>query len=103
MAGQPHHRDRRYVVLGQRVIDLANANPHAVCWRDGWTLEQHRVRFPGRRLKWHRGHTRKGSRTWQPWLNVTQQPPDGDWLAPEISACNIGHGNREREPHSEIW
>lgn len=95
-----HHRGKRYVELGRLVITLANANPAAVCWRDGMTLAQHRTRYPGRNLRWHRGHTVKGSTTWQPWTDVTRRPPPGDWLAPEVSVCNIGHGNREREPSS---
>ena len=95
-----HHRGNRYVVLGGLVVTLAKSNPNAVCWRDGMTLAQHRIRYPGRRLIWQRGHTIPKSETWQPWTDVTRRPPPGDWLAPEMSTCNIGHGNREREPSS---
>ena len=100
MSGKPWHRGRRYVTLGQLVVNAARTNPNAVCWRDGLTMRQHQMRHPGRHLDWQRGHTIKGSRTWQPWLDVTRQPPPGDWLAPEVSTCNIGAGNREREPSS---
>ena len=98
MSGKPWHR--RYVVVGALVVNAARSNPDAVCWRDGHTMAWHRLRYPGRRLHWQRGHTVKGSRTWQPWLDVTRQPPPGDWLAPEVSVCNVAAGNREREPNS---
>lgn len=102
-----HHKDRRYVLASQQLRNAANANPQAVCWRDGLTLTQHQARHPGRALKWTAGHTRQGSRAWQLWGHITTTPPDGDWLAPEVSCCNYSEGasagNRAREPHTETW
>lgn len=94
------HRTPRYQKWAPIITAYAKATPDAVCWRDGWTMAEHIERFPGRRLTWHAGHTVKGSETWAPWVHVLFRPTEGDWLAPEVSVCNIGAGNREREPSS---
>ena len=94
-----HHTDPRFVQWGARIRAAASATPAAVCWRDGLTLAEHERRS-GRRLTWTAGHTRSRSTTWRPWLRVTEQPPPGDWLAPEVSTCNYStgaaEGNRRR-------
>ena len=79
MAGKPHHRDRRFVVLGKRIRDAANADPTTRCWRCGLTLAER-----------HRTHPHA---TWQAGHLV-----DGDLsagLAAECSTpCNSGAGAR---------
>ena len=97
MAGQPHHADRRYVVEARRLRTIAARNPNTVCWRDGLTLAQHQQRWPDAHLTWTAGHTIDGSQTWRPWHNTTTVPPPGDWLAPEVSRCNIAAGNDARD------
>lgn len=95
-----HHRSPRYVRLSRLVRAAANANPDAVCWRCGKRLERHRTRT-GKPDRWQAGHTRTASTTWQPWLDVTNVPPPGDWLAPEARSCNAGDGARLRNAQSE--
>ena len=101
-----HHTDPRYRRWSPLVRSAAAATPDAVCWRCGLTLAEHERRA-GRRLTWTAGHTVARSMTWRPWLDVTQVPPPGDWLAPEVSTCNYStgaaDGNRRREPHTETW
>lgn len=92
----PHHRTWRYTRAAKAVRNAANANPNAVCWRDGNTLAEHQRRNPNRIITWHAGHTRPASTSWTPWLQVTKQPPPGDWLAPEASLCNQSSAHTER-------
>jgi hypothetical protein len=102
------HKNRRYVKDSAIIRQYANVTPTAVCWRCGETMAQHQARHPNRRLTWHAGHTIKGSTSWHAWFHVSRVPPlpphpqapQGGWLAPEVSYCNIAHGNREREPSS---
>lgn len=89
---QQHHRSPHFVAAGKRLRALGNANPHAVCWRDGLTLDQHRQRWPHRQHRWTAGHTIDGSTTWRTWTNITTTPPHGDWLALESSGCNYAGG-----------
>jgi hypothetical protein len=101
MAGQAHHRGRRYVTESARIRALANANPNAVCWRCGLTLTAHPPHVNGKPQRWTAGHTVDGSRTWQPWRWVDVQPPPGDWLAPEGSRCNVAAENDRRLHRTE--
>ena len=94
-----HHGERRYVVESKRVREAANADPLAVCWRCGLTLDAHRTRT-GRPDVWQAGHTRQGSTTWQPWLSVRRVPPAGNFLAPEARSCNASDGARIRNAKS---
>lgn len=103
-----HHRGRRYTDAAAVIRRTAAANPHAVCWRDGLTLDEHPPHRNGQPATWTAGHTVDGSTTWQPWTSVTKVPPDGDWLAPEASTCNSSSGasagNRRRNrQHSRTW
>lgn len=102
-----HHRDRRYVIASRTIRQAATLDPHAVCWRDGLTLAEHQQLYPNTRLHWTAGHTIRGSHTWQPWYGIRSTPPQGDWLAPEVSRCNYSHGategNAAREPTSGWW
>lgn len=97
MANQPHHRDRRYVSDGRKLIALAKANPHAVCARCGKTIAEHPPHHTGKRAHWTRGHTINGSTTWTVWWDVTRRPPPGDWLAAEISTCNYSAGAESQQ------
>ncbi len=99
------HKDRRYVKAARIIRLYANADPRAVCWRDGWTLAEHQAKYPDRNITWHAGHLIDGSTNWWPWFHVTIRPPEGDWLAPEASCCNIAAGNDARhiEPTTETW
>src|SRR5690554_1115702 len=108
MAGQPHHKGRRYTRTAAQLRQAANRNPDAICWRCGLTRQQHLERWPDRHHAWHAGHTLDGSTTWQPWTSITQQPPPGDWLAIEDAYCNIRASNDNRlgiidEIHSTSW
>jgi hypothetical protein len=102
MAGT-HHRTYRYRIAAKAICLTATANPNAVCWRDGLTLGEHQARWPGSCLRWTAGHTRAGSESWTPWLRVTERPPTGDWLAPEISRCNYANHRRPANPTSRRW
>jgi hypothetical protein len=100
MAG-PHHRDARYVKWAKAIRAVANANRDAVCWRCGLTLAAH-----DGDQRWHAGHT--GERwNWRPWLNITERPPPGNWLAPEAQRCNQSaaakNRRRHRNPTSRQW
>jgi hypothetical protein len=93
MAGQPHHKDRRYVLASARIRAAANANPNTRCWRCGLTLAEHPNTKTGKPPRWTAGHI-----------------VDGDLsagLRPEVDVCNYqagaAAGNRNREPHSELW
>lgn len=107
MASQPHHRGRRYNAESARLRRLANANPNAICWRDGMTKAEHEQANPAGDNRWTAGHTVDGSTTWRTWAWVTEIPEPGDWLAPEIARCNIAAENDRRrgarEPHHEEW
>lgn len=96
MANQPHHRDARYQRYAPQVTAAAKANPRAVCAHCGLTYADHPPGANGKPQRWHAGHTRPGSLTWQPWLDVERKPPTGDWLAPMLSRCNIAAGNLDR-------
>lgn len=103
-----HHRGKTYEAGGALVIAAAKANPLAVCWRDGRTLDQHPAARDGTRPTWTRGHTIDGDLNPRLWLRVTERPPPGSWLAPEASCCNYAAGakrtNRWRgNPQSEQW
>lgn len=102
MANAPHHKTPRYVHASRRLRQLANANPHTVCWRCGLTLDRHK---PGD--TWTAGHTIDGSNAWQPWPHITEPPPPGDWLAPEARSCNYSAGattgNHKRNEPTTPW
>lgn len=102
MSGQ-HHRTYRYRVTASAICAAAAANADAVCWRDGLTMAQHRDRWPGASLRWTCGHTRPGSQSWTPWLRVAERPPEGDWLAPEVSRCNYSNHRRPAQRTSRAW
>jgi len=104
MASKPAHRRGTYQVASRQIRQAANANPLAICWRDGFTLAQH----TGDGLTWTAGHTIPGSPHARPWLEVTRRPPPGDWLAPEVSSCNYSAGARQvneskANPRSRRW
>ena len=102
MANQSHHRTPRYQHWAPRITHAAAANPATRCnGREchGRTLAEHEPAQPGGILRWTAGHLIAGSHTWQPWIGPDLAPP-GDWLAPVVSRCNIGDGNRNREPPS---
>lgn len=102
-----HHKGRRYTLASKAIRDAANANPQTLCWYCRDTMTAHHQRWPTARLRWTAGHTRDGSTTWTPWMQVSTLPPPGDWLAPQCSKTNYGTGatlgNTQREPHSENW
>ena len=99
-----HHHDERYQRWGRQLRAAATADPSAVCWRGGHTMQVHQQLHPGRRLTWTAGHTQQGSITWQPWTAITAVPPAGDWLAPEVSSCNYKHNQRRANPTSRpVW
>ena len=107
MPKAPHHRGT-HEVQARKVRDTANANPNAICWRDGLTLAQHPNHHDGTRPRWTAGHTIDGYRNAPAWLNVTHRPPSGPWLAPEASTCNYANGakrtNTQRaNPQSRQW
>lgn len=90
MAGN-HHRDPRFIRIGKLVRSLASANPGAVCWRCGLTLDEHPPHRSGKRPTWQAGHTIDG--TFGPgWFDVAARPPAGAWIAPEASTCNTSAG-----------
>ena len=100
MANQPHHKDPRFVKAARLVRRAANANPRAICWRCGRTLEQHEPHRNGKRPSWQAGHTIDGV-LGPAWLKVTEPPPKQKaFLAAEASTCNLTHGaitgNRRR-------
>lgn len=96
MAGQPHHTGRRYLTAARQLRRAGNTDIDAVCWRCGLTLPEHPPHVDGKPQRWTAGHTIKGSTTWRLWLNVTVQPPAGDWLALEASRCNGAAENDAR-------
>lgn len=92
MAGQPHHRDPRFVKLGRIVRRAAHANPRAICWRCGRTLAQHEPHRNGKAQRWQAGHTIDGA-LGPAWLDVERRPPvDKAFIAPEASRCNTSAG-----------
>lgn len=97
MAGQAHHRGRRYNRWAAELQRLATTNPNAICWICRKPPAEHPPRVKGAPYSWHAAHTIDGSTTWQPWLDVTQPPPAGDWLAAAASQCNIAAGNDARD------
>lgn len=102
------HHSGTHEANARKVRQAANATPAAICWRDGRTLDEHPHARDGTRPKWTAGHTVDGDPHARPWLNVTQLPPPGSWLAPEASVCNYaaGAGRRNRwagNPRSERW
>ncbi len=99
------HKGRRYAKAARIIKLYCDADPNAICWRDGLTMAQHRDLYPDRKLTWTAGHMVKGSDSWWPWFHVTIQPTPGDWLAPEVSTCNIIAENEHRraDPHTERW
>lgn len=104
---KPHHSGT-YQVVGERIRASAKANPRAICWRDGLTLDQHPAHADGSRPYWTAGHTVAGYRDAPGWYAVTQRPPSGPWLAAEASTCNYSAGARHTNklranPHSETW
>ena len=107
MANQLHHRTPRYQYHAPRITATARRNPRAVCASCGRTYDQHPLGANGKPQRWQAGHTIAGSHTWQPWYDVEHVPPPGDWLAPTLSRCNIGDGNRARdasnEPRTLTW
>ena len=100
----PHHAGN-YHVQAQRVRDAANADPYAICWRDGLTLAQHPPHADGSRPTWTAGHTIMGAANSQAWLNVRQRPPVGAWLAPDASVCNYADNgtHRKRQGTTRDW
>lgn len=98
-----HHRGR-YPTVAAWLRRVAAADPRAVCWRDGLRLDQHPHHQGKAKPRWTAGHTIDGSTTWRVWTKVTEVPPPGDWLAPEVSGCNFGAGavlgNTGRTPTS---
>lgn len=78
-----HHRGT-HQARARKIVDQANANPDARCWRCGRTLAEIRRRRP--RARWTAGHVVAGQ-------------VDGE-LRAECSPCNYGHGatlgNRRR-------
>jgi hypothetical protein len=88
------------------VRTVAQADPLAVCWRDGLTLEQHGRHRDGSPPTWTAGHTVDGAVNAAPWLQVRRCPPPGAWLAPEASTCNFAagatYGNTGRAPVQRI-
>lgn len=102
------HHSGDYATNRNMVCRIANANPAAVCWRDGLTLDQHPPHRNGDRPKWTGGHTVDGDPRARPWLRVTQRPPAGSWIAPEASTCNYSNGARRTNklranPTSRRW
>ena len=98
-SGRAEHHTGRFVRWSGIIRRAANATPLAVCWRCGHTLQEHRTRT-GKPDRWQAGHTVQGSTTWQPWTDVTNVPPPGDWLAPEARSCNSADGARIRNTRS---
>jgi hypothetical protein len=93
VANQAHHDTPEYRRARRLVVTAARANPHAVCWSDGLTLDQHE---PGPTRRWSGGHTIDGVNG-PAWLDVERPPPAGQpWIAPEVLRCNIRRGNRGR-------
>ena len=84
-----------YHVLSRMVRRCAETTPSAVCWRCGRTLNEHEAHKNGAAPRWTCGHTIDGSCAALPWLDVSAVPPDGDWLAPEVSTCNFASGATE--------
>ena len=100
---KPHHSGT-YHQDSRKLVALARANdPYTVCWRDGLPLDHHPAHHNGKPPTWTAGHTIDGNSAATPWTNVTQQPPPGNWLAPEASTCNYSHGNNQPNPHSRNW
>ena len=86
----------------------AGTDPHAICWRDGLTLDQHRAHHNGTRPTWTAGHTVDGDPVPRLWLDVRHRPPVGSWLALEASTCNYANGARRTNrlranPQSKQW
>ena len=109
MAGAPHHKGRRYTLTAARLRHLAARNPDAICCICGRTPTDHILERPDGDNRWHACHMIPGSEHWQPWWDVTSQPPPGgDWLAAGIARCNIRQSNDDRrgirdEIHSASW
>jgi hypothetical protein len=101
-----HHRGS-YARRARLVRTVAEADPLAVCWRDGLTLGQHhRRRRDDAPPTWTAGHTVDGAVNAPPWLQVRRCPPPGSWLAPEVSTCNYSAGatlgNTGRAPAQRV-
>ena len=102
-----HHRGS-YQATRDAVVNRANANPNAICWRDGLTLAQHPPHRTGKPATWTGGHTIDGWADAPAWLNVTRRPPAGAWIAPEASTCNAAAGASRNNalkanPQSRRW
>ena len=102
------HHAGTHEVVARKVCATAKANPNAVCWRDGLTLDQHAPHHDGTPAYWTGGHTVDGYPNAPAWLDVTRKPPPGPWIAPEASTENYAHGanktNKLRtNPHSRPW
>lgn len=102
MVKAPHHSGD-YHVKARQVRNAANADPLAICWRDGLTLDEHPSHPDGTRPKWTAGHTIMGAARSRPWLNVRQAPPPGAWLAPDASVCNYADNGNTRQGTTKAW
>ena len=107
-ARRPRHHAGTHLHTARKVCALAAANPDAVCWRDGLTLDQHPPHHDGKRPTWTGGHTIDGWVDPPPWVQVTRRPPPGPWIAPEASTCNYAAGAGRNEtlranPTSRRW
>ena len=105
---KPAHHRGTYQITRDLVVALANANPRAVCWRCGHTIDRHRPHHNGDAAKWEGGHTIDGWANARPWLAVEQRPRPGAWIAPEASTCNRSNGAHRTNtlranPQSRRW
>lgn len=99
----PHHSGPRYTKAAAWIRDTCNADPHAVC-RCGLTRNQHPPGANGKPQTWTAGHGIDGSTTWQLWTNTRQPAPPGDWLAPEMSRCNMQRGKQRADTNARgFW
>ena len=112
MSADPHYtgnynRDR------DTLVARGNANPAAVCWRDGLTLAQHPDHKTGKRPTWTGGHHPDGIPHAHVWRDITRAPTPAEldaahWLLLEASTCNYANGarrtnDRRANPQSRRW
>jgi hypothetical protein len=95
MANAAHHSSRAYL-QGRGVLQALTRNPLTLCQRCGKVAAEHKPQRSGKAQHWQAGHSIAGSTTWTVWQDVTALAPDGDWLWPEQSRCNVAASNQQR-------
>lgn len=95
MANAAHHSTPAYL-NARRWIQGHVSDPLTLCQRCGKVAAQHGPQRSGRAQHWQAGHSIAGSMTWRLWTDVTSIAPDGDWLWPEMSRCNVAASNQQR-------